>query len=109
MLEERRGELRDELDQIEQALNDLGRRGRQQGRRSRSAGRKPTSRQSRGQGKRRGRAEQALAHVQSHPGATAAEISKAMKIKPNYVYRLMSQLAKDGKVTKSGRGYLPSA
>ena len=28
-----------------------------------------------------------------------------MKIKPNYVYRVMSDLTEDGKVTKDGRGY----
>ena len=38
-------------------------------------------------------------------GISASEIATKLKIKPNYVYRVMAGLAEDGKVTKDGRGY----
>ena len=32
-----------------------------------------------------------------------------MKIKPNYLYRVLGELEKDGKVRKDGRAYHPVA
>ena len=57
--------------------------------------------------RRRGgtRADHAHKYVSGHPGATASEIAKSMGIKPNYVYRVMAELEKDGKVRKQGKGY----
>jgi DNA-binding IscR family transcriptional regulator len=46
--------------------------------------------------------------VTSNPGITASEIAKRMKIKPNYLYRVMGDLQKDGQVRKKGRGYHPA-
>ena len=107
LLEERRQELRAELDQIESALRGLGgtRRGpgRPRGSGSKTSGtRTPAKRR-----RRRGgtRADHALAHIEANPGATAAEIASAMGIKPNYVYRVMAELEKDGHVRKDGKGY----
>lgn len=45
--------------------------------------------------------------VAGSPGIGAAEIAKAMKIKPNYVYRVLSDLEKESRVTKKGRKYFP--
>jgi len=61
-----------------------------------------------GRGRPRGsgaRAQEALKHVHAHPGITIAEIAKRMKIKPNYLYRVLPQLHKEGKVKKEGKGY----
>ena len=54
-----------------------------------------------------GRAREVLAHVHKQPGVTIAELAKRMKIKPNYLYRVLPQLEKDGKLHKRGRGYHP--
>jgi sugar-specific transcriptional regulator TrmB len=51
------------------------------------------------------RAQQALDLVRGKPGITIPELAAAMGIKQNYLYRVMPQLADDGKVTKSGRGW----
>ena len=105
LLEQRRDELRAELNQIESALSGLAHRRRGPGRPrgSRSTQAAPGRRRRR----RRGgtRAEHALRFVEGNPGATAGEIAAAMGIKPNYVYRVMAELEKDGKVRKDGKGY----
>ncbi len=43
------------------------------------------------------------------PGISASEIAKSMKIKPNYLYRVLGELEKEGRVTKKGREYHPAA
>src|SRR3954454_24663348 len=50
--------------------------------------------------RRRGgtRADQAVALVEKNPGISASEIAKSMKIKPNYLYRVLSELEKEGRV-----------
>ncbi len=108
LIEERLKELDDERKRLERALADLKgtRRGpgrpKGSGSGSRSSGTKRRRR-------RRGgtRADQALKHVQENPGIRASEIATKMNIKPNYVYRVMSELEKDGKVEKKGREYHP--
>ncbi len=57
--------------------------------------------------KRRGgtRADQAVTLIQQNPGITASEIAKQMKIKPNYLYRVLGDLEKQKKVKKKGRTY----
>ena len=59
----------------------------------------------RGSGKR---AQDALERIAARPGVTAAELAKAMGIKPNYLYRVLPGLEKEGKITKQGKGYHPS-
>jgi CRP-like cAMP-binding protein len=66
-------------------------------------------------GRRRGRprgsgtrSAQALALVQAKPGITIPEMGKEMGITPNYLYRVLPELAKDGKVKKSGKGWVPA-
>ena len=54
-----------------------------------------------------GRAQEVLALVHEHPGITLAELAKRMKIQPNYLYRILPHLEKDGKLTKRDKGYHP--
>lgn len=60
--------------------------------------------------RRRGgtRADQAVALVEQNPGISASEIAKQMKIKPNYLYRVLGEMEKEGRVTKKGREYHPA-
>ncbi len=51
------------------------------------------------------RANQALELVRARPGITIPELADAMGIKQNYLYRVMPDLAEQGLVTKSGRGW----
>jgi hypothetical protein len=67
-------------------------------------------------GRRRGRprsrgtrSAQALALVQAKPGITIPEMGKEMGITPNYLYRVLPELAKDGKVKKNGKGWEPAS
>src|SRR4051812_23896192 len=46
------------------------------------------------------RSAQTLALVERKPGITIPELGKEMGITPNYLYRVLPQLAKDGKVKK---------
>lgn len=55
------------------------------------------------------RAAQAEALVKERPGITIPEIASALNMKQNYLYRVMPQLASDGKVVKSGKGWHPRA
>ena len=54
-----------------------------------------------------GRAQEVLKLVHQRPGITLAELAKRMKIQPNYLYRVLPHLVKDGKVTKREKGYRP--
>ena len=65
-------------------------------------------------GRRRGRGSgtrsaQALALVEAKPGITIPEMAKEMGITPNYLYRVLPELAKDGKVKKNGQGWEPAS
>ena len=51
------------------------------------------------------RATQTIEIVRAQPGITIPELASHMGIKPNYLYRVLPQLADEGKVTKSGRGW----
>lgn len=53
------------------------------------------------------RSAQALEIVRAKPGVTIAELADTMKIKQNYLYRVLPALAKDGLVSKKGRGWHP--
>ena len=104
LVQKRLRELDQERARLERALADLT--GGSVGRRR--PGRPPGS--GRGRRKRRGgtRGAQAVKIVTSNPGITASEIAKRMKIKPNYLYRVMGDLQKEGRVRKKGRGYHPA-
>jgi Winged helix-turn-helix DNA-binding len=103
LIEERLSELDQERKHLERTLADLtgGGAGR------RRPGRPRGSRTRRRRGRRGGtRGDQAVKIVAQNPGITASEVAKRMRIKPNYVYRVMGELRKDGRVRKRGRGYV---
>jgi hypothetical protein len=108
----RLAELDDERKRLERALAELG--GKATGRSSRGPGRpRGSSAKASGPKKRRRRrsgtrADQAVSLVKSKPGINASEIAKTMKIKPNYLYRVLGDLEKEGRVTKKGRQYFAS-
>ena len=98
------------LEAAEQALSGVGGA-------SSAAVATPTRRRRRGAGAgtgRRGRprgsgtrAAQAEQLVKDQPGITIPEIADKLGMKQNYLYRVMPQLASDGKIVKSGRGWHP--
>jgi hypothetical protein len=51
------------------------------------------------------RADQAVKLVTQNPDISASEVAKKMRIAPNYIYRVLGDLQKEGKVRKRGRGY----
>ena len=107
LLKNRIRELEGELSRLQRALSSLtdGRQGR------RGPGRPPGSRgttrtATRRQGRRRGtRADQAVRLIKANPGISAAEVAKKLRIKPNYLYRVLGEIQKEGRVKKSGRAY----
>jgi predicted HTH transcriptional regulator len=103
LLKDRIRELDAERKKLERALANLtgGRLGR------RGAGRPPaaTGRTAAPRRRRGTRADQAVRLIKANPGITAAEIAKKMRIKPNYLYRVLGELQKEGRVKKSGRSY----
>ena len=113
LIEQRIKDLDDERKRLERALADLSgtRRGpgRPRGSAASGNGRRRSSGAPKRRRRRRGgtRADQALKHVTENPGIRASEIASKMNIKPNYVYRVMSELEGDGKVKKKGREYHP--
>ena len=47
--------------------------------------------------------------IEQQPGISASDVAKTMKIKPNYLYRVLGDLEKEGRVKKDGRNYFPAA
>ncbi len=110
LLEKRLGELDEERKRVEKALTNLvgsatpGRRG--PGRPKGSTNKKAAGAPRRRRGRRGGtRADQAVNLIEANPGITASEIAKTMKIKPNYLYRVLGDLEKERRVKKKGRQY----
>ena len=108
----RLGELRplvEEYRRLEQAAAALAGVGGD-GRRTRGrAGRRRTGGRRRGRPRGSGtRGIQALELVRARPGITIRELAQAMKIKPNYLYRVMPALQSEGKVRKRGAGWHPA-
>jgi hypothetical protein len=102
LLEARRDELQRELRQIESAIAGLGGRRRGPGRPRGSGGGRRR--------RRRGgtRADQAVKIIGENPGIGVAALGKKMKLKaPNYLYRVLPDLEKEGRIRKKGRGYHP--
>ena len=114
-------ELREQLSQAEEALEKLGGKATSRGAGRRGPGRrgpgrpKGSTNKASGGGttaprkrrKRRGgtRADQAVKLIESQPGISASDVAKTMKIKPNYLYRVLGDLEKEGRVKKDGRQY----
>jgi hypothetical protein len=106
LLRNRIRELEGELSKLQRALSSLtdGRHGRRGP--GRPKGSTAASRTPRRRGRRGGtRADQAVRLIKANPGITAAEVAKKMRIKPNYLYRVLGDLQKEGRVKKSGRSY----
>jgi hypothetical protein len=75
-----------------------------------ASGRKRASTTTGKRGRPRGsgtRAKEALELVTTRPGITIPEMAETMGIKQNYLYRVLPGLQKDGKVKKSGKGWMP--
>lgn len=49
------------------------------------------------------RSDQALAAIRQSPGITAPELAEKLKVKPNYLYRVLASLAAENLITKDGR------
>jgi sugar-specific transcriptional regulator TrmB len=105
LLKDRINELEKELGRLQRALSNLtdGRQGRRGPGRPRGAAAATTTRRRRRRGTTR--ADQAVKIISANPGITASEIAKQMRIKPNYLYRVLGDLQKEGRVQKSGRSY----
>lgn len=115
LVTKRLAELDDERRRLERALGELGgkiagrgrpgrRPGRPRGAATTTAAPAPTRRR-----RRKGtRADQAVALIEQNPGISASEIAKTMKIKPNYLYRVLGDLEKEGRLKKEGRKYQPA-
>ncbi len=104
LLRKRIKELEAEHEHLSRALANLtgGREGR------RGPGRPRGSGKSRPRGRRRRgntRADQAVKLISENPGIGASDIAKQLKIKPNYMYRVLGDLQKEGRVKKNGRAY----
>ena len=122
-------ELQDEVSRLEAArtaLTDGHRRpGRPRGSAARTSGatsgttrtrartsRARTAPTPRTRSTRRGgntRALQALELVRKQPGITIPELATAMKIQPNYLYRVLPRLASEGQVKRNGQGWHPAS
>ncbi len=109
-------ELEDQIKQAEQALAALGGKVTRRGPgRPRGSAKKSAATTATGAGaprrrrKRRGgtRADQAVKLIEGQPGISASDVAKQMKIKPNYLYRVLGDLEKEGRVKKDGRQYYP--
>ena len=106
--------LVDEYHQLEAMLRKLaggaGASSSPGGSSTRSRSRRRTSGRRRGRPRGSGtRSAQALALVEAKPGITIPEMAKEMGITPNYLYRVLPELAKDGKVKKNGKGWEPAS
>jgi predicted Rossmann fold nucleotide-binding protein DprA/Smf involved in DNA uptake len=113
LLRDRISELDSERAKLERALASLtdGREGKRgPGRPRRSSASRPSVNGRKRRRSRRGgtRAEHALKVIAESPGISASEIAKKLDIKPNYMYRVLTELQADGKVKKDGRAYYPA-
>jgi hypothetical protein len=111
LVKKRLGELDDERKRLERALADLGHKATATARRGpgRPRGSRSTSTAAPRRRRRKGtRGDQAVSLVEQSPGITASDIAKTMKIKPNYLYRVLGDLEKEKRVTKKGRQYFPA-
>ena len=115
LVERRLADLDEERRRLERALAELGGKAKRSPGRPRgsagtstpkaSSGRAPKKRRRRKGGTR---ADQAVDLITSQPGISASDVAKTMKIKPNYLYRVLGDLEKEGRVKKDGRQYYPA-
>lgn len=120
LLQGRLDEVNEEKGKLERALAEIvgtnGHKPRRPGRPRKVAGtsravkaaakpRGPKGKRARREG---GRSDQAVALITKKPGISASDVAKTMKIKPNYLYRVLGDLEKEGRVKKDGRNYFPA-
>jgi hypothetical protein len=101
LLERRLRELDNERKQVEAALAGLGKSVRRRPGRPRG----PAAPR-----RRRGstRADQAVRIISQNPGISVSDLGRKMKLNhPNYLYRVLPELEKDGRIKRKGRGYHP--
>lgn len=117
LVERRLADLEEERKRLERALAELGGKATRRGPGRPRGSSNKTAKASTGGGggprrrrKRRGgtRADQAVKLIESQPGISASDVAKTMKIKPNYLYRVLGDLEKEGRVKKDGRQYYPA-
>jgi hypothetical protein len=119
LLERRLADLHEERTKLERALAELGGKakrspGRPRGSASTRAASPAAAPKASGAPKKRRRrrggtrADQAVELITSQPGISASDVAKTMKIKPNYLYRVLGDLEKEGRVKKDGRNYFPA-
>lgn len=114
LLHQRLADLDEERKRLERALAELGGKVARRPGRPRGSGAGASTRKAAGaprrRRKRRGgtRADQAVKLIESQPGISASDVAKTMKIKPNYLYRVLGDLEKEGRVKKDGRQYYPA-
>src|SRR5690348_15459803 len=92
LVERRLADLDEERRRLERALAELGGKAkRSPGRPRGSASTKASSRAPKKRRRRKGgtRADQAVDLITSQPGISASDVAKTMKIKPNYLYRVL--------------------
>lgn len=122
LVQKRLADLDEERVRLERALAELGGKatkrspGRPRGSKSSKSSSTPSTGSSkaatpRKRRKRRGgtRADQAVSLIEGQPGISASDVAKTMKIKPNYLYRVLGDLEKEGRVKKDGRQYYPGS
>jgi hypothetical protein len=115
LLERRLADLHDERQKLERALAELGGKAKRSPGRPKGSGSSTSTGRGRKAGapkkrrRRRGgtRADQAVQLITDQPGISASDVAKTMKIKPNYLYRVLGDLEKEGRVKKDGRNYFP--
>ncbi len=115
-IDSRLREFKEEVSRLEAARTALVggavRRGPGRPRGSTSGARRRSGRRpGRPRGRRGGatRANQALDLVRQRPGITIPQIAEALKIEPNYLYRVMPRLVSDGQVKRNGQGWHPAS
>jgi predicted Rossmann fold nucleotide-binding protein DprA/Smf involved in DNA uptake len=90
------------------AVRGRGKSGRPPRSAAKGAVKGSTKRRRGGAGRRRGggkRAAEALAQIQRQPGIAIPDLAAKMGIKPNYLYRVLPGLQKEGKIAKEGGGW----
>jgi hypothetical protein len=113
-IDSRLAELKQEVSKLEAARAALAGTRRGPGRPAGSTSSTRTRRTARRAGRPRGRrggntrATQALELVRSRPGITIPQIAEALKIEPNYLYRVMPRLVQEGQVKREGQGWHPA-
>jgi sugar-specific transcriptional regulator TrmB len=114
LVQRRLADLDEERRRLERALAELGGKAKRSPGRPRGSASRTSTKGVAGAPKKRRRrrggtrADQAVELIASQPGISASDVAKTMKIKPNYLYRVLGDLEKEGRVKKDGRQYYPA-